>query len=357
LAERDDPADGRGQGSRRLSRRDLFRAVAGSSAGTLASRARASDGSRTEPVLYPPVLRAGDRVRIVAPARPGDARLARGIEILESFGLSVELADHVFDSYGYLGGSDADRLEDLNAAFRDAGVRGVVAARGGYGTQRIVDGLDVDAVLRDPKVFLGFSDLTSLHNKLWRSARLVTLYGPLATWTDSRTGPDSIESLRKALMTTEPTVLTRDPEEPSSEVSIMGNESGVAVGRLIGGNLTLIETALGAGDFPSLDGAIFLFEDTGEAPYSYDRMLTHLRRVCALDGVVGVAIGQFNDAAGSAGEWTAAQAVSERLEYLGVPVLGGFRVGHGNGQLTVPLGADAVLDVLAGTLTVASGVR
>jgi muramoyltetrapeptide carboxypeptidase len=305
------------------------------------------------PVLRGPMLKPGDRVRIVAPAYPGDGRLVRGQEILESFGLLVEYGDHVYDQNGYLAGTDADRLADLNAAFGDPGVRCVFGARGGYGTQRIIDGLDVAAVRRDPKVFIGFSDLTALHGKLWRAARLVSFYGPLATWTDARTGPDSIESMRAALMSTDPIVINRDPLEPSSAVNVPGTASG----RLLGGNLTMVETSIGAGDFPSLDGAIFLFEDTGEAPYSYDRMLNQLRRIGALHRIAGVAIGQFNAAGDGSGGWTAAQAVTDRLADLGVPVLGGLRIGHGSGQLTVPLGAWATIDTVAGTLTVEPGVR
>lgn len=340
-----------------LSRRGLLRAGAAVAGGAVAGSAldAAPASALGGPVLHPPALKAGDRVRIVAPAYPGDARLVRGTEILESFGLVVEVGEHVYDTFGYLAGTDADRLADLNAAFRDPGVRCVFGARGGYGTQRIVDGLDVGAVRRDPKVFIGFSDLTSLHGKLWRSARLVTFYGPLATWTDARTGPTSIESMRAALMTTDPIVITRDPTEPSSAVNIKGNATGIASGPLLGGNLTMVEMGIGTGDFPDLDGAIFLFEDTGEAPYSYDRMLTQLRRVGALRRIAGVAIGQFN-AAGTS-QWTAAQAVTDRLADLGVPVLGGLLIGHGNGQLTVPIGARATIDTTAGTLTVQPGVR
>jgi muramoyltetrapeptide carboxypeptidase len=332
-------------------------AVAGAALGAGPAQGAPDQRLPGGPVVRPPALKAGDRVRIVAPAYPGDARLVRGIEILESFGLVVEFGEHVYDTYGYLAGTDADRLADLNAAFRDPGVRCVFGARGGYGTQRIVDGLDVAAVRHDPKVFIGFSDLTALHGKLWRSARLVTFYGPLATWTDSRTGPTSIESMRAALMTTDPIVITREPAEPSSAVNIRGNATGIASGPLLGGNLTMVETSVGAGDFPNLDGAIFLFEDTGEAPYSYDRMLTQLRRVGALKRIAGVAIGQFNAAEVPAGQWTAAQAVTDRLADLGVPVLGGLRIGHGSGQLTVPLGARATIDTTAGTLTVDPGVR
>ncbi|WP_041842689.1 S66 peptidase family protein [Actinoplanes friuliensis] len=297
------------------------------------------------------MLRPGDRVRVIATAYQPDSRLDRGIEILESFGLEVEVGDHVDDVYGYLAGTDDDRLADLNAAFSDPGIRGVFAARGGYGTQRIVDRLDLEAVRRDPRVFVGFSDLTSLMGRLWQSARLVTFYGPMVNWTDSRTGPVEIESLRKAIMTTEPAVLTRDPAEPSSAVVV----PGTATGRLLGGNLTMIQTAIGTRDLPDLAGAILLFEDVDEAAYSYDRMLTQLLRTGALDRIAGVAIGQFTNAANNA-TWNAATAVLDRIGGLGVPVLGGLRIGHGNGQLTVPLGAKATIDTAAGTLTVESGV-
>ena len=348
-----------------VSRRGLFRAgavIAGSATGIAAlgpGPASAETAARPPAgrVVRPPALKAGDRVRIVAPAYPGDSRLVRGTEILQSLGFVVEFGEHVYDTYGHLAGPDEHRLADLNAAFRDPGIRGVFGARGGYGTERIVDGLDIAAVRRDPKVFIGFSDLTALHGRLWHHAGLVTFYGPLATWTDARTGPASIESMRAALMTTDPITITRDPSEPSAAVTITGNATGVASGPLLGGNLTMIQAALGTGDFPPLDGAIFLFEDTGEAPYSYDRMLTQLRRTGALKHIAGVAIGQFNGADVPAGQWTAAQAVTDRLGDLGVPVLGGLRIGHGNGQLTVPHGARATVDTVNGTLTVEAGVR
>ncbi|WP_436536804.1 S66 peptidase family protein [Actinoplanes sp. HUAS TT8] len=303
-------------------------------------------------VVKAPALQPGDRVRVVAPAGVPDTRLARGIQILESFGLVVEPGAHLYDRFGYLAGTDEDRLADLNAAFRDPGIRGVFAARGGYGTQRIIDRLDLAAVRRDPRVFVGFSDLTVLSGRLWTAAHLVSFYGPMINWTDSRTGPVEIESLRRAVMTDDPIVLTSDPAEPSAAVSV----PGVATGTLLGGNLTMIQASLGTPDLPDLRGAILLVEDTDEGPYSYDRMLTHLIRSGALRGIAGVAIGQFTNAAGSAGQWTAAEAVQDRLGGLGVPVLGGLRVGHGNGQLTVPLGTRATIDTAAGALTVAAGV-
>ncbi|MDP9792356.1 muramoyltetrapeptide carboxypeptidase [Catenuloplanes nepalensis] len=309
-----------------------------------------TSNSSTVLVRRAPALVPGDVVRIVATAHPGDARLDRGQAVLEQLGLVVQYGEHVYAGTPYLAGTDSQRLADLNAAFRDPAVRAVIGARGGYGTQRIVDGLDLDAVRADPKVFLGFSDLTAMHGRLWRDARLISFYGPVAAWADDRTGPASVASLRDALMSRDAIVLTRDPAEPSAAVRV----DGVASGPLLGGNLTMIASDVGTGSLPDFDGAILLFEDVNEAPYRYDRMLTQLIRSGALDRLAGVALGQFTNCAGTP---SAAAVVSERLGTLGVPVLGGLRIGHGPGQLTVPIGAHATIDVEAGTLTVEAGVR
>jgi len=303
--------------------------------------------------VRPPKLRPGDTVRVVSPAGSPDPRLVeRGIEILESWGLKVELGKHVFDKYGYLAGKDEDRLADLNAALADPKVRGVFASRGGYGCQRIADRIDLRAVRRDPKVLVGFSDLTCLQAMLWQSARLATVHGPMVSWNDGRTGPESIESLRRAVMTTEPIVLERDPAESTAAVMVPGKARGV----LLGGNLTLVTTSIGARDQLDLRGAIFFFEDVGEANYRIDRMLTQLRRSGALSRVAGVVIGQITDSSHGSGEWDTVGVLTDRLSDLGVPVLGGLKLGHGDGQLTVPLGSMATMDAAAGTLTVEPAV-
>jgi muramoyltetrapeptide carboxypeptidase len=132
--------------------------------------------------------------------------------------------------------------------------------------------------------------------------------------------------------------------------------SGRAVGPLLGGNLCLITASIGTPDMPDLTGAVLLVEEVQEPPYKIDRMLTHLRRCGALDGMAGVAVGQFTDCA-DGWDTTVADVLTERLGDLGVPVLGGLPIGHGVGQLTVPVGTRAVLDADAGTLTVSPAVR
>jgi len=304
-------------------------------------------------VVRPPALRPGDTVLLVSPSGPTrPERVARGVELLTSWGLRPVLAPNAYARRGYLAGDDALRAADLNAAFADPTVRGVLCTRGGYGAQRVVDLIDMAAVRRDPKVVAGFSDITALQLALWRGARLATVHGPGAAWLDERTPAASAESLRAALMCPEPVVVPRVPEEETASVVV----PGTATGRLLGGNLCLLVSSIGTPDMPDLTGAILLIEDVAEPPYKVDRMLTHLRRTGLLAGLAGVAVGQFTDCAD---DWavSVADVLAERLGDLGVPVLGGLPIGHGAGQITVPLGVPATLDTAAGTLTVSPAVR
>ncbi|MDG4788950.1 LD-carboxypeptidase [Micromonospora sp. WMMD1102] len=306
-----------------------------------------------EQTVRPPALRPGDTVLLVSPSGPTrPERVARGVELLTGWGLRPVLAPNAYARRGYLAGDDALRAADLNAAFTDPAVRGVLCTRGGYGVQRVVDAIDMAAVRRDPKVVAGFSDITALQLALWRGARLAGVHGPGAAWLDERTPAVSAESLRAALMCPEPVVVHRLPTEETAKVLV----PGTATGRLIGGNLCLLTHSVGTPDMPDLTGAVLLVEDVGEPPYKVDRMLTHLRRAGVLAGVAGVAVGQFTDCADG---WAVgvADVLAERLGDLGVPVLGGLPVGHGVGQLTVPVGVPATLDADAGTLTVSPAVR
>ncbi|WP_341721350.1 LD-carboxypeptidase [Micromonospora sp. FIMYZ51] len=284
------------------------------------------------------------------PTRP--ERVARGIELLTGWGLRPVLAPNVYARHGYLAGTDALRAADLNTAFADPEIRGVICTRGGYGAQRVVDAIDMATVRRDPKVVAGFSDITALQLALWRGVRLAGVHGPGAAWRDERTPLASAESLHAALTTTAPVTVRAVPTEETFGVRVPGR----AVGRLLGGNLCLVVASLGTPDMPDLTGAVLLLEDVQEPPYKVDRMLTQLRRAGALDGLAGVAVGQFSDCADG---WPigVADVLTERLGDLGVPVLGGLPIGHGPGQLTVPVGTRATLDAAAGTLTVTAAVR
>jgi len=328
---------------------------------------RVVTGVPRSPVLRPPALRPGDTVMLVSPSGPARAEpVARGIELMSGWGLKVELGPDVYARHGYLAGTDEVRLASFNTALRDPAVRGLVCTRGGYGAQRIVDGLDVEAVRSDPKVVVGFSDITALQLALWRRVRLATVHGPGAAWLDDRTPEASAESLRKALMTDDDIVVVADPGAESGPVRSTGSASdgrasdgaggdGTVSGTLLGGNLCLLTASIGTPDLTALDGALLLLEEVAEPPYKVDRMLTQLRRASVLSRVAGIALGQFTRCSDG---WpvTVAEVLAERLGDLGIPVLGGLPVGHGYGQLTVPVGVPATLDVAAGTLTVSAAV-
>jgi muramoyltetrapeptide carboxypeptidase len=230
-------------------------------------------------------------------------------------------------------------------------VRAVVATRGGAGAYRICDEVDVQAVRADPKPLLGFSDITYLHAALWRSCRLPGVHGWLV-------GDDAVASARRILLDAAPVVVRPDPSTYTARVL----RPGVGRGRLLGGNLSSLAHLVGAG-LPDLEGAVLLLEDKRDMGLGrVDRQLTQLRRTGALEGVAGVALGLFTEFDGYDDRgWTLLEVLTDHLDRLGVPVLGGLPIGHGGtdgagrpDQVCVPLGPEAVLDADAGTLTVAS---
>ncbi|MBW3639127.1 MAG: LD-carboxypeptidase [Actinobacteria bacterium] len=304
--------------------------------------------------LVPPRLRAGDRVRVVSPAsRPERSQVTRGAEILASWGLTVEIGQHAFDRFGhYLAGRDEDRLADVNDALRDPGVRAIIATTGGKGAYRIASGVDVAAARRDPKPLVGFSDITMLHLVLWQRCRLVGFHGPHAGWHEWY-GSQVADALRCALMQPELVSVHQDPGELTAKVLVEGR----ATGALLGGNLDTIGRSVGWA-CPSFDGAILLIEDVDKHIGAMDRSLTQLLESGCLDGVRGVAVGQFiRSAEEGPGRWSIIDLLYDRLGPLGVPILGGLPIGHGAQPPTVPLGANATLDTATRTLTVEPGVR
>ncbi len=302
-----------------------------------------------------PMLEPGDRVRLLSPASfPTPEAVADALAVLESWGLRPEVGEHALDQWGYMAGTDADRLQDLNDAFRDPGVRAVFTTRGGAGAYRIADGIDVEAVRRDPKPVVGFSDITYLHLALWHRCRVTGVHGCLV-------GQRAIASVRQLLMTTDPLTLHRDPAATSAAIHVPGR----AEGTLIGGNLSAVAGVIGAG-LPSLHGAILFLEDKRTIGLGQiDRQLTHLIRSGSLDGVRAIALGLFTGFEGYVDRsWRIEDVMRDRLTNLGVPVLGGLDVGHGGvgadggpDQVALTLGVTASLDADAGTLTVGPCVQ
>jgi len=297
--------------------------------------------------LIPPKLKAGDKVRLISPASPPDeAYVLQACEVLESWGLVVELGENVFQKYGYLAGTDAQRLADLNAALRDPSVRAIVATRGGKGSYRIADALDFAAARQDPKYFVGISDNTILHMSLWKHCRLAGLHGALYVDPESgRIAEKVATSLRSALMASVGTVRSRD-----DETTLALTTTGTASGPLLGGNLDMVVTAAGWA-LPDLRGAILFLEAIDMYVGQVDRQLTMLRKAGHLQGIAGIALGQFTKFAPSKGI-TIEALLRDHLSQLGVPILGGLPFGHGRDPVSVPLGITATIDTASRTLTV-----
>ncbi|QES44775.1 LD-carboxypeptidase [Streptomyces venezuelae] len=304
-------------------------------------------------LVRPPRLTPGARVAVVAPSGPvPDDRLEAGLDILRGWDLEPVVASHVRDrhpEFGYLGGADADRARDLERAWCDPSVAAVFCARGGYGVQRMVDLVDWRA-MRDatrtagPKVFLGYSDITALHEAFATRLGIATLHGPMTATVDFLKNARAQEHLRTTLFTPEETRVIR-AGSPHAAALVGGRARGVT----LGGCVSLLAADLGTPTArTSARGGLLCIEDIGEEAYRMDRILTQLLRARWVDGVAGIVLGSWEEC-GDRDELRALFA--DRLGGLGVPVAEEFGFGHCDGALTVPFGVAGELDADAGTLT------
>ena len=228
----------------------------------------------------------------------------------------------------------------------------MVTTTGGKGAYRIATRMDFDACLRDPKPVAGFSETCFLHLLRWDRCGLPGLHSPNAAWDEAYTGPDAADRLRRALMEPAPVTVMADDNELTAAVVVAGKASGP----LLGGNLDVLRSCVGWG-CPSFAGAILLIEAVDMFIGAIDRSLTQLRNCGVLDGVAGVAVGEFVRAGEPrAGKWSAVEVLLDHLEPLGVPVLGGRPIGHGPRPHTIPLGTTATIDTATRTMEVAPAV-
>ncbi|MGW2211246.1 S66 peptidase family protein [Streptomyces sp. NPDC001781] len=297
-------------------------------------------------LLRPARLAPGARVAVIAPSGPvPEERLRAGLAVLRGWGLDPVAAPHVLDrhgQFGYLAGTDADRAEDLQRAWCDPSVDAVLCARGGYGAQRMAGLLDWEAMrAAGPKVFVGFSDITALHEAFATRLGLVTLHGPMAAGIDFIGSARARDHLHATLFA--PEKVQRITTEGQPLVP------GSARGTTLGGCLSLLAAELGTPHArPCARGGLLCLEDVGEETYRLDRYLTQLLRAGWLDEVRGVLLGSWQDC----GPYDSLRPMlADRLAPLGVPVLEDAGFGHCRDALTIPFGMAAELDADAATLT------
>lgn len=311
-------------------------------------------------LIKPPMLREGSTIAIVAPA----SGVARGEALdaaatLKNLGFNVKMGEHLTKDYGYLAARDELRAEEFMRFVRDPEVNCLMAVRGGYGVMRILPLLDFAVIRDNPKVIVGYSDLTALVNPIFQRSGLIAFHGPVAT---SSFDKYTLDSFRRTLMSGAPPGEFQESEEFSGssfgEARASTIVPGKAQGRLVGGNLTLVTALMGTQFEIDTTGKILFLEEVEEEPYRIDRMLMQLALGGKLQACAGVAIGRFTkcEAKVKSGEFrlslTLEEVIRGILEPLNIPTVYGLAIGHIRSKMTVPVGALATLDSKAKTLTI-----
>ncbi|HEY5915406.1 MAG TPA: LD-carboxypeptidase [Verrucomicrobiae bacterium] len=310
-------------------------------------------------LIKPAHLEIGDTLGIIAPASaPPDAgNIDRAAQAVEALGFKPRLAPNARKRLGFLAGSDRDRASDLMRMFADPAVKGIICVRGGYGTARLLPRLDYGLIKRNPKVFIGYSDITSLHCAFLRKARLVSFHGPMlnSDFIKPACPNFTVQSLRRTVMIPRPPASIGQGRRSHTVRTL---RAGTASGPLIGGNISILCASLGTPFEPPFRNAILFFEDLDEAPYRFDRMLTQLLNGGRLQKVAGIAIGMNKHCkdprATKSTEYrqTLEDVFKERLLPLRVPVVSGLPFGHVAANATLPIGVRATLDGDAGDLLI-----
>ena len=286
-----------------------------------------------EKIKVPTRIKPGDTIGIVAPAGPFDRQtFSRGIGAIEDMGFNIFVPPEIFEKNRYLAGSDKHRVRYVNQLFEDKSINAIICARGGYGSMRILTMLDYDTIQKNPKVFIGFSDITILLSVLSTRCNLVTFHGPVVT------------SLADASEETKRSLYRNVTSGSNLEINLPGGRtitSGVAAGEVCGGNLTMLCHLVGTPFAPDFKNKILFLEDRGEAPYRIDRMLVHMELAGCFNGIAGIILGAF-EKCGSIEDIF--NIIGELSDKYPVPILAGFDAGHGSHNLTLPLGIEATLN-------------
>ncbi|MEX2963148.1 LD-carboxypeptidase [Microbulbifer sp. TYP-18] len=342
-----------------MNRRSLIKSMlaapvlGGLSAGAAAAATTPDTGEMRRPARLQPGMTVG----LVTPASNAweDEDIRFAIDIVKSLGFAVKEGRNLYQRTQYLAGPDAARAQDINAMFADPSVDAVFCLRGGYGTPRILPLLDYDTIGRNPKVLLGYSDITALLNAINRRCGFITFHGPIAAqnFTDY-----TLDEFRKVLVRGEgpvrigaPPRFEAAPGRAEHNNRLTRFRGGRARGRLTGGNLSLVCSLLGTPYEPEFRNRILFLEDVGEAPYRIDRMLTQLWLAGKLEQVAGIVFGKFTEADTSGNTFSVEHVLRERCGGLKVPVIRGLMTGHVEDQTVIPVGAMAELDGDGGSLT------
>ena len=303
-----------------------------------------SNQAATRPVPPTP----GGSIALICPGGPiSPQRLQKSLEFVESLGFKARPGKNVLAQNGYLAGTDAERLSDLHEAFGNPDIQAVWAIRGGYGCTRLLPLIDYDLIRANPKLLIGYSDITALLNAFYQQAGLVGIHGPVASSTVEemdRKGLAQMLGIEESVGTLTEVITT---------AGLLSKGEGTVNGVLIGGNLTLLASMTGTPYAVDCTNKIVLLEDVGEKPYRIDRMLTQLRQGCKLGRAKGIVLGEFVDCEAEPDDNSLGlvETLADRLYDLDVPILAGFPAGHGERNFPVPIGASVRMNLNKGSLS------
>lgn len=298
--------------------------------------------------IKPPALKAGDKVAITSPAGAvwDDKQVETFADILKSFGFNVVYGQTLKEKFGYFAGTDELRAKELMDFFSDASIKGIFCMKGGWGCARILDKIGYNIIQKNPKVLVGFSDITSLLLAISAKTGLVTFHGPVGNsgWNDfTRSVFQNVVMTPKACSF---------PPVPATEEKPFTITQGKATGELVGGNLTVLSALVGSNYLPDFKNKILFLEEAKEEPYSIDRMLTQLKLSGILDSISGFVFGKCAkcEAEEPLKAFTFHEVILQHILPLNIPAFYGAMIGHIENKLTLPLGVQASIDATTGTI-------
>ncbi len=316
-----------------------------------------SDLPLSAEIIKPKALKEGDTIGVVSPAsaifESEPYEIAK--ESFEAMGLKVKFGKYTKSRYGHLAGTDEERAEELNNMFLDEEVNGIIALRGGAGSARLLDKLDYNAIQNNPKIFVGYSDITALHLAIFEKTGLVTFHGPVAV---SSWNPFSYDYFRKLIFNGEE-LTYQNPNSKGNELTQTSNRirtirEGSVQGQLLGGNLSVLTGVMGTPYFPeNWKNKILYIEDIGEKIYAVDRMMSQLQLGGVLEQISGFVFGKCNgcDPGGSGyGSLTMEEVIDHYIKPLEIPAFTGAMIGHIDDNITLPNGIRAEINAESGTI-------
>jgi muramoyltetrapeptide carboxypeptidase len=323
-----------------FTRKDFLRTtVLASLAGMTISGAACSTNLPLKNKIKPKALKKGDTLGLIAPASPiyEESVFNEMLGNLTDLGFKLKLGNHVRNRNGYLAGTDEERVEDLMNMFKDPEVDGIMCIRGGWGCNRILTDIDYDVIRSNPKVFCGFSDITSLHMAFYEKSDLYTFHGPVgkSIWNSFTT--DAFKSVIWNGEKVEYII----PDNSEDRFIIT---PGTAEGMLLGGNLSVLVSMIGSEYLPAFEGAILFLEDIGESVYRIDRMLTQLKLAGILDKLSGFVFGKCTECSAGNNSLTLEQVFDDHIKPLRIPAFYGAMISHEDDNVTIPVGISGTID-------------